>query len=185
MKPRGLCVLALLGALACAPAGVADEAPPPEQRIERGMAGWPLAEFALRDHHGAPFANARLLGRWTFVLVGETRCGAPCDQALAALAGMNRRLAGTAKAVQVLFVSAAPERDPPAALAAHLADFDARFVGATAAPEALAPLLADLAAGRRGSLFLVGPDGALRAEFLPPFDVRRLTAAYLKLRLRG
>jgi hypothetical protein len=37
----------------------------------------------------------------------------------------------------------------------------------------------------RGSLVLIGPDGAIRAEYLPPFETRRLTAAFLKTRARG
>ena len=133
------------------------------------------------------------------MVFGDTACGSPCAAALSALAGLSRRLQGTAKTPQVLFVSFAPERDTPAALAAHLARYDARFVGATGPrptlkllAEELAPALAaegPAARGRRppypGSLLLVGPDGALRAEFLPPFDVPRTTQSYLKLRLRG
>jgi len=172
----------------------AEEVPP--QRIDDALVGWPLAQFALRDQHGKPFTNARLLGRWTFVLLGDTRCGAPCTASLAALAGLSRRVAGTAKTPQVLFVSLAPERDTAAVLARHLAAFDPRFVGASGARHVLATLLDDLvpaaaaAEGGRdsaytGSLFLVGPDGVLRGEFLPPFDVPRLTASYLKMRLRG
>ena len=39
-------------------------------------------------------------------------------------------------------------------------------------------------ANRTGSLVLVGPDGTVRAQFLPPFDVELLTAEYLKTRVR-
>ena len=190
---RVACVLvaAVIGAVqpACA-----DEVPP--QRIDDALVGWPLAQFARRDQHGKPFTNERLVGKWTFVLLGDTQCGTPCSASLAALAGLTRRIAGTAKIPQVLFVSLAPERDTAAVLAAHLAAFDSRFVGASGAPEMLAALRDDLvpaplaeSAGRAavhtGALFLVGPDGVLRGEFLPPFDVPRLTASYLKMRLRG
>ena len=190
-----LLVAAFLGAVqpACA-----EEVPP--QRIDDALVGWPLAQFALRDQHGEPFTNEQLVGKWTFVLLGDTRCGAPCTDSLAALARLAQRIAGTAKVPQVLFVSLVPERDTAVVLAAHLDAFDSHFVGASGAPEMLAALLDDLlpahapaaAAGQggrawayTGSLFLVGPDGALRGEFLPPFDVPRLTASYLKVRLRG
>jgi protein SCO1/2 len=39
--------------------------------------------------------------------------------------------------------------------------------------------------GHVGSIWLIGPDGVIRTELLPPFDVPLLTAAYLKLRLKG
>jgi hypothetical protein len=34
-------------------------------------------------------------------------------------------------------------------------------------------------------LVLIGPDAVVRAEYLPPFDVKRLTAEFLITRLRG
>lgn len=48
--------------------------------------------------------------------------------------------------------------------------------------DASAPVQA--APAYRGSLLLVGPDGVVRTEFLPPFDVQRLTAAFLLTRAR-
>lgn len=180
------------------PIAAADEVPP--QHIDDSLAGWPLAALTLLDQHGAPFTNERLQGKWTFVLIGDTQCGTPCTTALEALAGLSARIAGTAKIPQVLFISLAPERDTPPVLAAHLRPYDPHFIGTSGAPATLAPLLEDLhpelasahatgvrpdTPGYRGSLFLVGPDGALRGEFHPPFDVPRFTATYLKLRLRG
>lgn len=174
---------------------VADHAP--TQSVDATSAGWPLAPFALLDHRGETLSNEWLLGHWTFVLLGDTRCGAPCAAALTTLVGIGTRLAGTAKRPQVLFVSLAPERETPDTLAAYLAGFDSRFVGATGSQTTLRRLVDDLTPAAEAtavdaaathyarSLFLIGPDGALRAEFLAPFDVPRITAAYLKGRLRG
>lgn len=74
----------------------------------------------------------------------------------------------------------------------------ARFIGATGSSSTLQRLadglgaflpdlthvrLPDAAGGNHGtSLVLVGPDGAIRAEFLPPFNAELLTAANLKER---
>ncbi len=201
MRPRRGCgagALALALILAAAPTARAAE--PPALQLDVGAAGWPVPDFELHDARGEPFGSERLLGQWTFVLLGDLQCAAPCEAALAALAGLQRRLAGTAKRPQVLFVALEPGSAPPATLAARVAAADPAFIaGGGALPvlarladelvPALAPAAARLAAGERapyhsGALFLVGPDGALRAEFRPPYDVPLLTAAYLKLRLR-
>jgi protein SCO1/2 len=163
----------------------------PQQASRRDLAGWELTAFALTDQEGRPFTEERLRGRWTFVLLGDTgSCGRPCDAALQALAGLYQRLAPT-QALQttgVLFVSLDPGRDTPQRLRSYLAGYDRRFIGVTGPPATLRRLADDLGANGdpsppAGSLLLVGPDGVVRVEYLPPFDVARLTAAYLRARL--
>ncbi len=170
--------------------------------VTRVVAGWPIDAFALTDLRGKAFTQEQLRGRWTFVLFGDTRCGEPCAATLAALSGMCRRIAGTEalKTTQVLFLSFDPQRDTPAQLQQYLAPFDERFIGATGSWPILKRLVDDLgvadrlppapggvnsdSAGYRGTLMLIGPDGVVRAEFIPPFEVLRLTAEYLKTRSR-
>lgn len=174
----------------------------PFQPHDQSNAGWPIGALRLLDQHGQAFTEEHFLGRWTFVLLGDTRCGQRCAAPLAALAGMYQRIADTEalKTTQVLFVSFDAARDSPVVLRNYLARFDARFVGATGSPSTLQGLADDLGASlpdlthvrlpdaagdhHETSLVLVGPDGAIRAEFLPPFTVELLTAAYLKTRLR-
>ncbi len=170
--------------------------------VTRVVAGWPIAAFTLTDLRGRTFTQEQLQGRWTFVLFGDTRCGEPCTATLAALSSMCRRIAGTEalKTTQVLFLSFDPERDTPAQLRQYLAPFDERFIGASGSWPTLQRLGDDLGvadrlppgpgpvnaggAGYRGTLMLIGPDGIVRAEFIPPFEVLRLTAEYLKTRSR-
>jgi protein SCO1/2 len=156
------------------------------QGVNRESAGWPLAAFALVDHDGRPFTEHRLAGRWTFVLFGDTRCGARCDAALAALAAMNRRiaLADAIRTTQVLFVSLDPERDTSELLRRHVAAFDARFIGATAPRASLQQLMHELDVSEPGALVLVGPDAVLRSELLPPYDPLLLTSEYMRTRSR-
>lgn len=170
----------------------------PQQNARRDLEGWVVAPFALTDHQGGAFTQERLRGRWTFVVFGNTSsCGEPCATALAALAGLMQRIApaDAVKTTQVLFVSPDPRRDTPQRLRAYLARFDDRFIGATGAPATVQHLADEMGAAEapggpdaaparyRGTLVLVGPDGAIRTEYLPPFDVPRLTAAYLRARL--
>ena len=156
------------------------------QGVNREAAGWPVASFALVDHEGKPFTELRLAKRWTFVLFGDTRCGARCDTPLAALAAMSRRIANAdaIRTTQVLFVSLEPERDTPELLRRHVASFDARFVGATGSQASLQRLMDELDVSGRGALVLIGPDAVLRFEVLPPYEPLLLTAEYLRARSR-
>lgn len=164
----------------------------PEQAARHELAGWALQSFALTDQDDRPFTQDKLRGRWTFVLLGDTRsCGPTCDAALVALAGLCQRLASTQKlrSTQVLFVSLDPRHDTPRRLRSHLAGYDPRFIGVTGPSATLRRLADDLGVNNgnppryTGSLLLVGPDATVRVEYTPPFDVPRLTAAYLRARL--
>lgn len=163
-----------------------------EQASRHELAGWVLESFALTDQDGRPFTQDQLRGRWTFVLLGDINsCGPACDAALVALAGVCQRLAPTQKlqSTQVLFVSLDPRQDTPPRLRNYLAAYDKRFIGVTGPPATLQRLADDLGANSgppshyAGSLLLVGPDATVRVEYMPPFDVPRLTAAYLRARL--
>ena len=195
---RWLALLACL--LGCAAPVMAHDDEAHEQHVHRFSAAWAVGPFTLTDQHGRPFTEDRLHGRWTFVLFGDTQCLATCTEALATLDTLYRRIARAqvVETTQVLFVSLDPQRDNPGRLRAYLAPFDARFVGGTASPSTLARLVDDWRvpgndASRpeppggkpkyAGTLLLVGPDGSLRAEYLPPFDAPRLTADYLKTRI--
>jgi protein SCO1 len=162
------------------------------QALKRTRAGWPVMPFTLTDQHGRPFTQDRLTGRWTFMLFGDAASRDRCDAALAALVGLHRRIARTQvlETTQVLLVwlEALPQRDR---LRDQLAAFDPRFIGTTGTAQTLHALLDDLRSDdgteadtpRAGTLLLVGPDASRRAEYLPPFDVPWLTAAFLKARV--
>ena len=133
---------------------------------------------------------------WSFLYFGYTYCPDICPLTLVEVANLRRQLRIRCENLDARYylVSVDPQRDTPDALRRYLAPFDARFVGATGSPQTLARLLDDLGAGPDmppaanagypGSLILVGPDATVRAQFLPPFDVALLTAAYLKARVR-
>jgi protein SCO1/2 len=163
------------------------------QQVNRDLEGWMIGEFILVDQHRTTFTQEQLRGRWTFLLLGDSRCDESCTAALSALSAMFRRIASTRVVglTQVLFVSLDPERGSTDKLGAYLAAFDSRFIGASGSRENLARLVEDLsppgappgAEGRAGSMWLIGPDGIVRGEFLPPYDVLQLTARFLKTRI--
>jgi len=162
--------------------------------FDRSSDGWPVPAFALVDHHGDALTKERLLGQWTFVLFGDTQCGEPCTEGLAALSALRARIA-VAKVVHstlALFVSLDPARDDAARLAAYLTPYDKELIAATGSPQMLATFADELGVTQRigpsrrydGSLVLVGPEGDVRAVYLPPYDVKLLTADYLLKRAR-
>lgn len=171
------------------------------QRVNRASQGWPVDPFTLVDHYGQAFTQERLQGQWTFALFGDTHCAQSCTAALSALAAMHQRIAraDAIKTTQVLFVSLDPERDTSEVLRRYLASFDQRFIGASGSKQTLERLIKDLGIAVRnpshvaspvgdasyaGSLLLIGPDGIVRAELLPPFDVLLLTSEYIRTRSR-
>ena len=179
-------------ALAAAP-GRGDE--PPPQRVDLALAGWPIGELALVDQIGRPVTNQTLQGQWTFVLLASGGCSETCAAALAALAGLYRRIAQAAvlRTTQVIVVSLDP-RHTPADLYGRLVAYDPRFVAAGGPPAAVAALTRDLgvpdvpatppAEEDAGALWLIDSNGVIRAQLLPPYDVPLLTAAYLRTRAR-
>jgi protein SCO1/2 len=160
----------------------------------------PMPPLALIDQGNQPFDTARLRGGWTFVFFGFTSCPDVCPVTMSALAATNKLLADLPAALhpRVVMISVDPERDTPERLATYVKAFDPSFVGATgtkAAIDELAQRMGVLVAKRpleggsysvdhTTSVFLIDPDGALRALFSPPHtpkliaeDYRRITGA--------
>jgi cytochrome oxidase Cu insertion factor (SCO1/SenC/PrrC family) len=158
--------------------GVARAGAGDEQKVDRSLQGWPIAEFRLVDQHGTAFGRERLLGRWTFMLVGTEGSAA----ALQALDGLTQRIRLTEAVLTTQVVLVAHD---PAALKRALSPYDPYWVGASGPRRVLARLADDLGVEGGepdGSLALVDPQGFVHVRYLAPFDVLRLTAHYLKSR---
>nr|WP_181919231.1 SCO family protein [Alkalilimnicola ehrlichii] len=84
--------------------------------------GKPVVEFALIDHHGERFDNARLQGQWTFLFFGFTYCPDICPMTLAVLDEVEEELRqnGTDINLKTVFVSVDPARDTPERLADYV-----------------------------------------------------------------
>jgi protein SCO1 len=183
----------LSGITLCAAAlAHAHEPKPSPLNLDRSADGWPVPEFTLVDQHGDELTRHRLLGQWTFVLFGDTNCQQPCATGLATLSALRARIARAqvVHSTQALFISLDPARDDPARLRAYLAPYDSELVAATGTLQMLAVVADELGMRQRaghaysGALVLVGPEGNVHAVYLPPYDVRLLTADYLLKRAR-
>ncbi|HJY38524.1 MAG TPA: SCO family protein [Steroidobacteraceae bacterium] len=161
----------------------------------------PLPPLALVDQDNQPFGADRLRGAWSFVFFGFTSCPDVCPVTMSALAQTRKLLADLPEPSRprVVMISVDPERDTPERLAAYVKGFDPAFVGATGTKPAideLAQRMGVLVATRpldgdnytvdhSTSVFLVGPDGALRALFSAPHEPDKIAADYRRIAAAG
>lgn len=142
-----------------------------------------LAPFVLQDQHNALFNRTSLEGRWSLVFLGYTYCPDVCPTTLAMLNSVYPKLQDVSdKPVQIVFVSADPERDTPARLNEYIGYFNPEFVAATGPHPDLFPLTRNLGLAyamydgetpdsytvdHSASIVLVNPNGNIQAVFRP------------------
>jgi protein SCO1/2 len=157
----------------------------------------PLPPLALIDQDNRPFDTSRLRGGWSLVFFGFTSCPDACPLTMTALAQTNQLLADlpAERRPRVVMISVDPQRDTPERLAAYVKAFDPTFTGATgtkAAIDELAQRMGVMAATRpieggsytvdhTSSVFLIDPDGALRALFSAPHTPKLIAEDYRRI----
>lgn len=182
------CAVAAMAALFAV--GPAPVSPLAASQLEAKVLATPkrLAPFALQDHDGRPFANDRLAGGWSLVMLGFTHCPDICPFTLGNLALVLEQLStrvSPERLPQVVFVAVDPERDRPV-LAQYVQHFGDRFIGITG-NDAEIKTLVDALEGyvriaRRGTgdvsyqvhhsalVSVIDPQGRIRATLAPPMD---------------
>lgn len=91
-----------------------------------------FGELDLVDHHGQPFTNERLKGKWTLVFFGFTYCPDVCPTTMSFLNDFMGQLQGTeAEDTEVVMVSVDPARDTVEQLAGYVPYFNPDFTGVT------------------------------------------------------
>jgi len=153
-----------------------------------------LPTLELTNQDGQPLGADFFTGHWTLVFFGFTQCPDVCPTTLATLAQVARALGDLPAAEQprVLLVSVDPERDTAEILAPYVRFFDPHFMAARGSLEATAAVAAAFTVPyakvplpdggytlEHGSgVFLVGPEGQLRAYFSAPHDAGRIARDY-------
>lgn len=97
----------------------------------------PAPDIRLTDQQGQAWSLARARGKVVLLFFGYTHCPDYCPQTLGQVRQALQELGEAAAGVQVVMVSADPERDKPEVLAAYLADHLPGAVGLTGETEAL------------------------------------------------
>jgi protein SCO1/2 len=156
----------------------------------------PLPAFALHRADGT-LTNADLIDHWTLIDFGYTYCPDTCPTTLATLKEVKTQLeASGTTAPQVIFVSVDPARDAPVRLGEFVRFFDPGFVGATGSDAELAALVKHLGVqyqrhegpdrqhyvvDHSAVVYLVDPEGRLKATFSWPHDPATMAAHYAQL----
>ena len=149
--------------------------------------------FALVDSKGHAVTDRDLRGRWVLLYFGYASCPDVCPTELQTMAeGIDALRPDLAAKVQPVFITVDPERDTPERLADYVALFHPRLIGLTGTPAEVAQAArayrvyyaktasadpAEYLMDHSSFLYLVGPDGAVRALFRPGTTSEDLAAA--------
>lgn len=138
--------------------------------------------FSLTDHHGRPVTERDFAGRWMLVYFGFTYCPDVCPTELGIMADAIDTMGDAGERVTPVLISVDPERDTPEQLADYVSRFHPRMVGLTGTPEQVAevarayrvyyakvnrPEMTEYLVDHSSFMYLVGPDGRVRALFRP------------------
>lgn len=157
-----------------------------------------IKPFSLLDHHGQPFDNKRLQGKWSLVFFGFTYCPDVCPTTMAMMKNMLASIEDKSivENTQVLMVTVDPARDTVAQLAQYVPYFHPDFIGITGeflnihsfATNLSAPFQKVPGGGENYSVdhsayvFLVNPYGDYQGFFKPPFAADVFKQNYLSVR---
>jgi protein SCO1 len=92
-------------------------------------------DFQLTDFNGQQRRLMDFRGKVVAVFFGYTHCPDVCPATLAELASAKKKLGADAGKVQVLFITADPERDTADILKRYVTAFDPTFLGLRGTPE--------------------------------------------------
>jgi protein SCO1 len=180
------------------PAGQAGAAPAVGGEIPSTMQVLPDGgDFTLTGVDGKPFALASLRGRPVVLFFGYASCPDFCPRAMGTVRAALARLDAAARAkVATVFVSVDPERDTPKVLGRYLHGFGLGAIGATGTHDQLHEVIKRYGAdydrdpsataeaytvSHPISLYVVGPNGRLRAIVSSADQVDELVAALKKV----
>lgn len=165
-----------------------SDARPDSLRAEPARPERPAPSLPLEDQNGESWSLDQGRGKAILLFFGYTHCPDYCPQTLSVLGQVRRELGAAADRLQVVMVSADPERDRPEVLADYLGDHAPGDIGLTGDVAAVT-LLADAfgaafhkdpvrqaggapaAAGdytvtHTGRLYLIDPQGQIRGSYL-------------------
>jgi len=100
-------------------------------------------DLQLTDFNGQARKLADFRGKAVVVFFGYTHCPDVCPTTMSELASAMKKLGAEADKVQVLFVTADPERDTSEILKQYVTAFDPRFLGLRGTPEQTAQAAKD------------------------------------------
>lgn len=158
----------------------------------------PLPPMAFIDQDGRPFGAEQLRGHWSILFFGFTSCPDVCPTTLALLSQVEKKLADmpTEQRPHVVLVSVDAKRDTPERLSQYVKSFSPTFTGVTAGDQAAVEAFAlkmgvpvaiseqpggNYTVDHSAAIFVVDPNGALRALSSTPHEVPLIAEDYRAL----
>ena len=156
----------------------------------------PISDFVFYSSDG-DFTKADLLGKWTLMYFGFTRCPDECPTTMYQISKLIKVLKEKDFPLddkQWVLVSIDPERDTPEQTDKYAKGFDQSFVGV----QNIRPMLLNLATqlavnnvmpsdnkmdhshleNHVNNIILLNPEGEFAGVFRPPFDLPKLSLTY-------
>ena len=156
-----------------------------------------ISDFTFLSEDNIEFKKDDLIGKWTLMYFGFTRCPDECPTSMyqmSKLVKVLREKNFPLEDKQFVLVSIDPERDSPEQINKYAKGFDEAFIGVSNVRPMLINLATQLSVNNvmpRGgetdhshldnhvnNIILLNPNGEFAGVFRPPFDLSRLSLTY-------
>ena len=156
-----------------------------------------ISDFTFLSANDNQFTKSDLIGKWTLMYFGFTRCPDECPTTMYQMSKLIKILREKEYPLedkQWVLVSIDPERDTPEDIDKYAKGFDKDFIGVSN----IRPMLLNLATqlsvnnvmpsnesmdhshldNHVNNIILLNPNGEFVGVFRPPFDISRLSLTY-------
>ena len=157
-----------------------------------------ISDFEFFSENGNSITKSDLMGKWTLMYFGFTKCPDECPTTMYQLSKLIKVLRDknfTLNDKQWILVSIDPERDTPEMIDNYAKGFDKDFIGVSNVRPMLLSLATQLSVNNVmpnhfdhmdhshldnhvNNIILLNPDGKFAGIFRPPFDISRLSLTY-------
>jgi protein SCO1/2 len=156
-----------------------------------------ISDFSLFTADESKFNKSDLMGKWTLMYFGFTRCPDECPTTMYQMSKLIKVLREKEFPLdnkQWVLVSIDPERDSPEDINKYAKGFDDSFIGISNTRPMLLSLATQLSVNNVmpsndsmdhshldnhvNNIILLNPNGDFAGVFRPPFDISRLSLTY-------
>ena len=156
-----------------------------------------ISDFTFLSEDNIEFKKDDLIGKWTLMYFGFTRCPDECPTSMyqmSKLVKVLREKNFPLEDKQFVLVSIDPERDSPEQINKYAKGFDEAFIGVSNVRPMLINLATQLSVNNVmpsggetdyshldnhvNNIILLNPNGEFAGVFRPPFDLPRLSLTY-------